>query len=64
MSHCRSGGGGLRLTRTEEIRLEPDALFIEYFEQFKKEIKISSCNVYFYLLQILHRYGLTLVYGV
>jgi hypothetical protein len=64
LSHCRSGGGGLRLTRTEEIRFEPDALFIEFFEHFKKKIKISPYNVYFYLLQILHRYGLTLVYGV
>ncbi len=39
LSHCRSGGGGLRLTRTEEKRLEPDALFIEFFEHFKKIIK-------------------------
>ncbi len=39
LSHCRSGGGGLRLTRTEEKRLEPDAVFIEFFEYFKKKIK-------------------------
>jgi hypothetical protein len=39
LSHCRSGGGGLRLTRTEEKRLEPDAVFIELFEHFKKKIK-------------------------
>jgi hypothetical protein len=42
LSHCRSGGGGLRLTRTEEIRLEPDALFIEFFEHFKNKIKLVS----------------------
>jgi hypothetical protein len=29
--HCRSGGGGLRLTRTEEKRFEPNALLIEIF---------------------------------
>jgi hypothetical protein len=39
LSHCRSGGGGLRLTRTEEKRLEPDAVFIEFFEHFKKKIQ-------------------------
>jgi hypothetical protein len=47
LSHCRSGGGGLRLTRTEEKRLEPDALFIEFFEHFKKKIKqIGSYKVF------------------
>jgi hypothetical protein len=54
LSHCRSGGGGLRLTRTEEIRFEPDVLFIEFIEHFKNKIKISSYNVYFYLLQIFY----------
>jgi hypothetical protein len=39
LSHCRSGGGGLRLTCTEEICFEPDALFIEIFLTFKKENK-------------------------
>jgi hypothetical protein len=29
LSHCRSGGGGLRLTQ-EENRLEPDALLVEF----------------------------------
>jgi hypothetical protein len=38
LSHCRSGGG-LRLTRTEEKRLETNAMFIEFFEHFKKKIK-------------------------
>jgi hypothetical protein len=37
--HCRSGGGGLRLTRTEEKRLEPNALLIEFFGHFKNKIK-------------------------
>jgi hypothetical protein len=37
--HCRSGGGGLRLTRTEEKRLEPNTLLIEIFEHFKKKIE-------------------------
>jgi hypothetical protein len=32
--HCLSGGGGLRLTRTEEKRLEPNALLIEFFGTF------------------------------
>jgi hypothetical protein len=54
LSHCRSGGGGLRLTRTEEIRFEPDVLFIEFIEHLKNKIKISSYKVYFYLLQIFY----------
>jgi hypothetical protein len=53
LSHCRSGGGGLRLTRTEEKRFEPDAVFIEFFEHFKKKIK-NWFMQYIYFLQILH----------
>jgi hypothetical protein len=49
LSHCRSGGGGLRLTRTEEKRLEPDALFIEYFETFKNKIKKLVRIIYLFL---------------
>jgi hypothetical protein len=47
--HCRNGGGGLRLTRTEEKRLEPDPVFIEYFEHFKKKIKKIVDTIYLIL---------------
>jgi hypothetical protein len=30
LSHCRSGGGGLRSNSCGENRLEPDALFIDF----------------------------------
>jgi hypothetical protein len=52
LSHCRSGGGGLRLTRTEEKRLEPDAVFIEYFEHFKKKIKKLVHVIYLFFTDI------------
>jgi hypothetical protein len=37
--HCRSGGGGLRLTRTEEKRFKPDGLLIKFVVLFKNKIK-------------------------
>jgi hypothetical protein len=37
------------LTRTEEKRLEPDAVFIEYFEHFKKKIKKLVHVIYLFL---------------
>jgi hypothetical protein len=55
LSHCRSGGGGLRLTPTEEKRLGPDAVFIEIFEHYKKKIQNWFMQyIYFYIIQILH----------
>ena len=59
LSHCRSGGGGLRLTRAEEIRPEPDALFIKIFEQFKNKIKIGTNNIFIF---IYYRYYMVKVF--
>jgi hypothetical protein len=53
LSHCRRVVAGCVQTRAEENRLEPNALFIGFFEHFKNKIKICSYSVFFYLLQIM-----------
>ncbi len=53
LSHCRSGSGGLRLTRTVEKHFAPDALFIEFLEHFKKKIKlVHIIYLFFFIIDI------------
>jgi hypothetical protein len=52
LSLCRSGGNGLRLTRTEVNRLVPDALFIELFIFLKMNDIKSWLKLYIFIYYI------------